>query len=92
MATSYNDVSVTSSWVNLVVANAALNNVPVLVQRKDMGGFPVYVFFGGASQPTSNTAGVALINFGDAVDGTAAQIWVRSDGPSPLLYTGLKDT
>lgn len=90
MAASYNDVSVTSTWTNLVAGNAALNNVPVLLQNKSSCRAPIQVFFGGASAPTTNGAGV-ILNYLDSVDGTAAQIWVRSDGPSADLYVSLKD-
>lgn len=92
MATSYNDVAVTATWVDLTVANAALVSSACVIQRKDQGAFPLYVFFGGGSAPTSDNAGVLLRTLGESVDGTAAKIWVRADQLGGALYTGLKDT
>lgn len=90
MAQSYNDVAVTTSWVDLTVANPALANALVIVQNKQPGTF-VNVFWGGVSAPVKLTEGVELA-YGDATDGTAAKIWVVTDLNVPCtVYTALKD-
>jgi hypothetical protein len=88
MATSYNDVAVTTSWVDLTVANAALASVPIVIQNKQPGTI-VNVFFGGASAPAKDSEGVEL-RYGEFTDGTAAKVWVIADLPS-AVYTALKD-
>jgi len=87
MATSYTNVSLTSTWVDLTVANSALASVPILVQNRSSSN-EVFVFFGGASAPAAND-GVRL-GFGESVDGTAANVWAKARS-SAIIYTGLKD-
>ena len=89
MATSYANVNITDAWVDITVANTALINVPVVVQNKSPTN-SVYVFFGGASAPTSLING-ALLQYSESVDGTSANIWVRADPKGALIYTALKD-
>ena len=87
MATSYTNVTLTTEWVDLTVANAALANVPVVVQNRSIAQ-AVFIFFGGASAPATNDG--ALLDHGDSVDGTSDHIWARSQGTAQL-YTALKD-
>lgn len=91
MAVSYADITVTRSWVNIAVGNPALANVPLLIQRKDNIQQPVFVFFGGAVAPASNTSGIMLMQQGDPLNGTAPQVWVRSDATGASIYAGAMD-
>lgn len=77
MAQTFNDVPLTTTWVDLCALNPALIDVPVRVQNKGPGLMLIY--WDGASQPTDTNGGI-LSRF-EPDYGTATHIWVRAITP-----------
>ena len=86
MATAtQNDFTVSGSWTDLVATIGAAASADCVIQNVSDG--IVQVVFGGASAPTGKT-GIVLDEW-DSVQGNAANIWVRSAGPSKVSVTTL---
>jgi hypothetical protein len=74
---TYVPVTINGDWQDLCALIAGIANTTVTVQLR--GGANASVVFGSEAR-TAPDAGVLLVNAGDAVQGSAANIWVRGGG------------
>ena len=73
--------AVTPAWVNVVATLSSAASVPVIVQN--IGTESMRIVWGGSS-PAVTTAGHRL-RPDDSFSGSAAAIWVRSEGYDGIL-------
>ena len=74
---TYPPVALNGTWQDLCTLIPAVANTTVTVQLR--GGANASVVFGLESR-SDDDAGILLVSAGDAVQGSAANIWVRGGG------------
>lgn len=88
MTTTFADIAFADSdWHDICAIKPALSNAAALIQNK--GPDALQVFFGGAAKPEKKDAGIILA-YGEAHDGLATNIWVRSASGNALLVAELR--
>jgi hypothetical protein len=73
MTATVGDLALTRTWQDIVVTYAAANNVPVRIQN--VSETPILIVWGGAA-PTTQEGEV--VQPGEAITGSAVNIWARS--------------
>ena len=85
MTTTYPSRSLTTSWVDLVVATPGVANVDAFLQNT--GRNSVAVFFGGAAAPGVDDG--QILQPLESFQGKSDHIWVRGEGISRLAFSAV---
>jgi len=88
MAKSEPDYTATTAWHDLTVDYPELSNATAFIQDKGPGQLLVN-FSPSSSQPTDNSG--VVLQYLDAITGTAAHLWVKAVQGTANVAFGLTD-
>lgn len=92
MAANLKRLSINSSWIDLIASPglSGMANLAAFVQNQGTGNVKV-AFTSSATAPNASEGDLTLYGPGSSITGTAAHIWVRSEGDAGVICVGLAD-